>query len=589
MIELRKRTGINYGEDIPLERALIIHWCVSQVEQWATLAGMETFREEEREGHMVVVLGGKILVVDIDFSIDRSNPLSPILGIISVKTSYAVPNGTASSTTDGSISLDGFLAEYLGTYVREVQKEEEDQDTMEAARLGSLIAEHMKYLMKLDQLAAREGDSGLHWFNGIDRLAADVLEPLAVKEAAKVASDLSSTTVPLDIFLMRAHALPLPYLTSPTISFLVHLSPLSYLSLLRTPITNRDVSPRTTLPPLDIPFPIIRSQATSHPRPPGTTSATLVLATTPSPLLPLDPTMQALQGRPSFPLEPEGAKFDSILPEVAEPIDSPEFGKTNRWYLDFTEGGKYRGVVMSQSRMRDIEHLVNPLGTLDDIEPVSVMPVGLGSWVDLIVNPDDGISPGRYTSLYTSPTSSHPPLLLRLTVPDEPGFLLERIPAQSIKQVWGILEIVKEQCWLNEILRGYHWAAEGFNIDQPDESEDVEATEEDLEAVFKGTITPRRIPVNVYITTDLPAIMDDASFNTPRRSKIVMTSPERPPITGLVETSVTYDPSRPRGIAVNISGAMGADLSMDVLEEACRRGGLFGLPGRIWVKAHGYS
>ena len=76
---------------------------------------------------------------------------------------------------------------------------------------------------------------------------------------------------------------------------------------------------------------------------------------------------------------------------------------------------------------------------------------------------------------------------------------------------------------------------------------------------------------------------------TPRRSKIVMTSPERPPITGLVETSVVYDPGRPRGISVGINGAMGADLNADALEEVCRRGGLFGLPGRIWVEAHGYS
>lgn len=68
-----------------------------------------------------------------------------------------------------------------------------------------------------------------------------------------------------------------------------------------------------------------------------------------------------------------------------------------------------------------------------------------------------------------------------------------------------------------------------------------------------------------------------------------MTSPERPPITGLVETSVVYDPGRSRGIAVNINGAMGADLDAEVLEEVCRRGGLFGLPGRIWVRAHGYS
>lgn len=66
-----------------------------------------------------------------------------------------------------------------------------------------------------------------------------------------------------------------------------------------------------------------------------------------------------------------------------------------------------------------------------------------------------------------------------------------------------------------------------------------------------------------------------------------MLSPERPPIPGQVEISVAFDPSRPRGIALNINGAMGADLNSDVLEEVCRRGGLLGLPGRVWAKSHG--
>lgn len=65
-----------------------------------------------------------------------------------------------------------------------------------------------------------------------------------------------------------------------------------------------------------------------------------------------------------------------------------------------------------------------------------------------------------------------------------------------------------------------------------------------------------------------------------------MTSPEQPPISGLVEITVAYDSSRPRGIALSINGALGADVNVDTLEEVCRRGGLLGLPGRVWAKAH---
>lgn len=64
-----------------------------------------------------------------------------------------------------------------------------------------------------------------------------------------------------------------------------------------------------------------------------------------------------------------------------------------------------------------------------------------------------------------------------------------------------------------------------------------------------------------------------------------MTSPERAPIFGLVEITVAYDCTRPRGLALSINGGMGADLKMDALEEVCLRGGLLGLPGRVWAKA----
>jgi hypothetical protein len=72
-----------------------------------------------------------------------------------------------------------------------------------------------------------------------------------------------------------------------------------------------------------------------------------------------------------------------------------------------------------------------------------------------------------------------------------------------------------------------------------------------------------------------------------RGSKIVMTSPERAPISGLVQITVTYDETRPRGVSVKVSGAMGADIKPETLEEISRRGGTLGLSGRVWSKAHG--
>jgi hypothetical protein len=73
----------------------------------------------------------------------------------------------------------------------------------------------------------------------------------------------------------------------------------------------------------------------------------------------------------------------------------------------------------------------------------------------------------------------------------------------------------------------------------------------------------------------------------PRRPKIVMTSPEHAPMSGLVEITVTYDEKRARGISVGVRGALGVDVNVDTLEEVCRRGGTLGLSGRVWVKVHG--
>ena len=183
---LRRREGSTYGEDIPLDRTAIPEWFVTRLKSWAGAAGMETF-QEQRGGHMTVVLGGKILVIDIDLQVNRAIPDNPILAISALKTSFAVPNGSINSTTDGSTSLDTSLAGTLRAFLCEVQKDEELQDIIVAARHGARFQEHLKYLMSLDKLALREGDRGLRWFNGIDRLAAQFIEPLAIKEADAIA------------------------------------------------------------------------------------------------------------------------------------------------------------------------------------------------------------------------------------------------------------------------------------------------------------------------------------------------------------------------------------------------------------------
>lgn len=385
-------------------------WAVSRLESWGNSVGMETFKEDfERENKMTVVLGGKVLVLDIDFSVDRSDPTKPRIDVKTLKTSYAVQGGTNDGSTsanmEGSASLDALLAGSIREFLIEVQKDLEEQDALEAERLGKVVAEYLKYLMMLDKLAAKkeENGGGIRWFADMDKLGAGV-EQFAASEANIIASyvfqkytdimttkrnlnasNLSLRSVPLDIFLRRAHALPLPYLTSPSITFLVHLSPLAYLSILRTAPSISPPSP-SHLPKLDIPLVHIREHLCAHPQPAGVTTATLILE--PSPYTErIAAYMEVNNGEsewPTFPLcQPEAQPtFPRILlpPQNSPPPPDEIFS----WILDFTSSGKYPGVVMSQSRIREVESIMIPL----DPRPVNVFDMdasGRRSWVDLLV------------------------------------------------------------------------------------------------------------------------------------------------------------------------------------------------------------
>ncbi|KAG5649445.1 hypothetical protein H0H81_003852 [Sphagnurus paluster] len=201
--------------------------------------------------------------------------------------------------------------------------------------------------------------------------------------------------------------------------------------------------------------------------------------------------MPTFTARPTFPLFLQGCELEHTFPRTidlpgpAVISGQPSAATQYSWVLDFTNGGKNPGVVMSRSRMREIEVVVNPLGGIDTLNHV-MMAFGAGSWVDLLLNSEVSVSPERYTALYISPTSSHPPLQLRLTAPEEPGFRLEKVPVHNMKEVWGILEVVREQCWLNEILAGCQWKAEGLKTSLGELPQENPATEEELQAILNG-------------------------------------------------------------------------------------------------------
>jgi hypothetical protein len=181
---LRTEIGARYSADVPMDQVDVVDWCVSQLEECGKKAGMETFKEAETKGKITLTLGGKVLVVDIELAVDRSDEERPTLSVISLKTSYA--SLVSGATTEGSASMNGFLMDYIREFIVEAHKPLGEQDTKKAGKLINGFLAHMQYLMKLDGMATQEVHSGLRWFKNIDELA-HTAEGRAKTEAHNIA------------------------------------------------------------------------------------------------------------------------------------------------------------------------------------------------------------------------------------------------------------------------------------------------------------------------------------------------------------------------------------------------------------------
>lgn len=188
---------------------------------------------------------------------------------------------------------------------------------------------------------------------------------------------------PLDIFLLRSHALPIPYLFSPSITFLVYISPFAYLYCLRNATGQTTKLPN--LPYIDIPFDQLRSHLPEISK--GITMATLsVMPLIRSPLFTSVEPLPGIANRPTFQFGSQGANISHVFPGSGAAAKVGNGGTHHLRILDFTDGGKRPGIVMSQSQMRDIELLITPLGELHaDLDDVNIFSFNGNSWVDLLV------------------------------------------------------------------------------------------------------------------------------------------------------------------------------------------------------------
>lgn len=562
--ELLPDQGHHWIEDIPLDPKLRPDFVLSRVEKWAKGAKMEVYQIDEN-GQTTLTCAGSAVVLDIAFEKLAIGNDRPTIRLVSLKTSYPTSSGSA-PVPQPVTTVEDLLEADITAYISEVLSE--DADATKAAQLAWRVMEHIQYIMLLDAQAAREaesGDTGARWFAEVGILSPKVID-LSCQEAAGLASQLRTQKAPLDIFLRRAHAFPLINLNSPSFSFLIGMTPISYLSLLKASLGHVDKPTSDPQPNIDIPITFLRRFVAQHPTPPGITTCNLII-------------VSGNQSN-SGPIHhsPPRVPYFPLLGVSSVPSQSHEFplpGGDNSWVLDFG----VKGLIMRRSAM---QALVQALGHVSDIDVtlsgIGFMNLGMGlmgeenpGWVSMLLQKRSRILTEHLYTTQTSPNQSFPPIHLTLRVPNEAGFVLGRVRVRNMAEVWTVLEIVREQCWLNNIVTSYAWGDA-----PPQYTEAPEAP--GLANLLSGRFLS--IPTQMNISTGA----------TPLSLLLQFPIPSKGGIPAVVQLMVSYDPTAARGTRIQF-GTLDSKLSVpetlgqfeDQVDEVVRRAGPLAAVG--WLHA----
>ncbi|KAG8738060.1 hypothetical protein FRC10_007305 [Ceratobasidium sp. 414] len=386
-----------WTQDIPLDQALRPDFILSSVERWGKNAKMEVYQGDEN-GQNSITCAGSAVVLDLLFQKSGSEAGVPTIKLVSLKSSYPTSSESA-PVTQPLTTVEKLLASGLTAYMDEVLHEQ--VDAQKATQLASRVIEHIEYIMSLDAQAAQEaetGGTGARWFAEVGILSPKVVD-LGCKEAMGLCrqvcccfnpppplctygslSQLKTSKVPLDIFLRRAHALTLVNLNSPSISFLISILPIVYLSLLKASASQPEHPASDPQPNIDVSITLLRRFMTQHPTPPGITTCNLIL----SPCSQLD--TGSIHSTPPRP--PQFLLLDNTpIPSLLHNFPLP--GGDSAWVLDFG----VKGLVMRRSAMHA---LVQALGHIMDTDVVlsgmGFLNLGMGlinedsrGWVDMLL------------------------------------------------------------------------------------------------------------------------------------------------------------------------------------------------------------
>lgn len=132
----------------------------TKLEEWGRSVGMEAFIDSSGTSATTIMMAGKVLVLDVNID-----------GRVVVKTSFAVGNHNANGPP-AAPELDAFLARDIARWVHAANRTsiaaahdtQAEDPAVEAALLGLVVQDHLRYLMMLDLLAVAEGERGIRWF-----------------------------------------------------------------------------------------------------------------------------------------------------------------------------------------------------------------------------------------------------------------------------------------------------------------------------------------------------------------------------------------------------------------------------------------
>lgn len=155
--------------------------------------------------------------------------------------------------------------------------------------------------------------------------------------------------------------------------------------------------------------------------------------------------------------------------------------------------------------------------------------------------------------------------------------------------------MVRDQCWINEILLGASWER-GRHLVRDRNEEQATVDTIDFETLLSGTFYPlsscstpqTEASLGIYTPTSLPVQLSlGAQFPS---TALVLTFPLPLPSSPLGRATVTHSIASVKGVVVELEGIddpmgmnAGPGLSLkERAEEVVRRGGCLSLPGWIW-------